>query len=1011
MNYFFFQMTRAIGVFFRTLRAFFARKIMGLGAQLRRLTNFSRHATKAASSSLQGVMSAAQKPTQPSDYVETGRLYISKALIIRILVGIVALFLLIYFVIWPFILSRFLTARFYEEDKRVKDWSGRVIVYSDKKKRLPLYSGRLEDGVLQGACKQYDRTGVLLFEGQLQDGMRVGAGKEYEEGVLVYEGQFASDLYSGRGRRFEDGQLVYDGQYDAGMRSGSGTAYEDGTLLYKGQFLDDLYEGRGKLYKNGDLYYDGGFHAGQAEGTGTVYEGGRLLYEGQFLGGLYEGRGKLYENGVLRYDGSFHVGVPDGTGTAYYPSGRISYQGQYLSGKPDGIGSEYREDGRKAYDGGFADGVYSGMGTMFFADGSQLEATFQNGEAEGSVEWKKNGLPYYQGEWTDGGPSGFGVLYSKAGKKIYEGPFLGGTIDGRSLLGYSADELREAFCESTLKSERVDDGYRILAEELGVTALCTFQTEGEPSTVYQIYLAAPAKSDWVTILPGMEHTRGVQWPPDVTPIQRTIRYIGQYGVNVEAGTYYAENALEEDWRTTALYADETRQQVVLLTWVRSDVTPIPLDIGGGSAGEDSVEAFLDALDKMDATAGSDLGEGAVFGSADPDSLLSGMADASEAVSLADAMIRRWELTEELSALTEAFDRTGILLEDLQDQISKGLASAEAVTELEQEQLELTSRIEACRTELKRAELQTDAAGIEDLGDYALGDMLVEFDPAEQDFSTLSLVAVAYAQATGSSRDAGEVQNEVKESLLDLTDAYGEVKLALAHYQNLVSNTKNEASAYAMGLGSKEAWYGAMNRQTLGRIELCGALAAFSRLANSFNQLTGGWVSRTFDWHRDSFETLFLADVLPVEVFAEAAAEAAGKAAEEAEKAAAAAEEAQQAAREAEGNAMAEYAAKQPAEEAKQAAQEAAAAASLAQSAAETAADASMRASLAANSAEAAVQASRAESAAEEASSASEQAREAQAAAEEAAKKAAEIAAMAAAKRAAAAQEGGLPPHG
>ena len=79
---------------------------------------------------------------------------------------------------------------------------------------------------------------------------------------------------------------------------------------------------------------------------------------------------------------------------------------------------------------------------------------------------------------------------------------------------------------------------------------------------------------------------------------------------MEAGTYYAENALEEDWRTTALYADETRQQVVLLTWVRSDVTPIPLDLGGGSAGEDSVEAFLDALDQMDATAGSDLGEGA-----------------------------------------------------------------------------------------------------------------------------------------------------------------------------------------------------------------------------------------------------------------------------------------------------------------------------------------------------------------------------------------------------------------
>ena len=992
MNYVLTQITRIFGVFFRTLRSFFLRRIVGLGAWVRNFTNVSRHASKVASSTLQGVMSATQKPTQASDYVETGRLYISKALIIRVLLVLVALALAIHFVVWPFILSRFLTARFYEEDKRVKEWSGRVIVYSDKRKTLPLFSGRLEDGVLQGECRQYDRTGVLLFEGQLRSGERVGSGKEYEDGVLVYEGQYAGGLYSGRGKLYADGQLVYDGQYDAGLRSGSGTAFEDGKLLYKGQFLDDLYEGRGKLYKDGDLYYDGGFHAGEAEGTGTVYEGGRLLYEGQFLSGQYEGRGKLYENGVLRYDGMFHLGVPDGTGTAYYPSGRMSYQGQYLAGKPDGVGSEYREDGRKAYDGGFAGGLYSGTGTLFYPDGSQLDASFQNGEAEGSVEWKKNGILYYQGEWAEGGPSGFGTLYSKAGKKLYEGPFLGGTIDGRSLLDYSADELRDAFCESTLLSERVGDGYRIVAEELGVTALCTFQTEGEASAVYQVYLASPGKSDWVAILPGMEHTQAVQWPEGAEPKQVTIRYVSQFGVRVEAGSYPAENAVAGTQRTTALYSDEAREHAVLLTWARTDVTPISPDWSGGSTQADSVEAFLDALDQMEGTAGSEMGSGASFGSENPDALLTAQPGVAEAVGLADTMIRLWELKEQISALEEAYGRAGVMLADARELAAKGLGTTDSVTALEQEQLELTSRIEACRTEYKRVEFQT--GGVEGLEDYALDEMLVDFDPAEQDFADLSLVAAAYAQATCSDSSPEEIQSAVKEGLLDLTDAYGAVKLALGHYQALEQNTKNEANAYAMGLGSKEAWYGAMNQQTLGRIELCSALAGFSRLANQFNKLTGGWVSRSFDWHREAFEPLYLAEVVPIDGFVAAAAESAAGAAASAEAAAAAAEAGAAAAAAAAACAERTPTAAPAAESAAKAAAAAEEQAAIAAAAAETAAAAAQEAAEAEYAAPAAALAAKAEAAAQEAAGAAEAANAAQAEAEEAAQAAEEAMEMA-----------------
>ena len=180
---------------------------------LRRLTNFSRHATKAASASLQGMASAAQNPSKPSDYVETDKLLISKSLIIRIVLIVIALALIGYFVVWPFVLSHFLTARFFVEDKRVADWSGRVIVYSDKKKTVPLYAGRLEDGVLQGECKLYDENGVLIYEGQLVNGERNGSGKAYENGVLVYDGRYTDEEYDGMGTLYEDGQLRYRGQY------------------------------------------------------------------------------------------------------------------------------------------------------------------------------------------------------------------------------------------------------------------------------------------------------------------------------------------------------------------------------------------------------------------------------------------------------------------------------------------------------------------------------------------------------------------------------------------------------------------------------------------------------------------------------------------------------------------------------------------------------------------------------------------------------------------------------
>ncbi len=816
MNFFFHQLGRSISVFFRTMRAFFSRKIVGLGSQIRRLTNFSRHATKAASSSLQGVMSAAQKPTSPSDYVETGRLYISKALIIRILLAVVALGLIIYFLAWPFILSHFLTARFVQTDKRIPDWSGRVIVYSDKKKTLPLYEGRLEDGVLQGEGKQYDEQGILTFEGQFQNGVRAGIGKEYEDGVLVYEGQFADGLYSGRGRRYDDGLLVYDGQYDAGLRTGSGTAYKNGKLLYDGQFQNDL----------------------------------------------YEGRGKLYQDGALCYDGDFHDGVPEGLGTAYYPSGKISYQGQYLAGKEDGSGTAFDEEGNKVFVGTFAGGDFGGQGVEYFSDGGQLLGEFVNGEPTGTVEWKKNGILYYQGEWADGAPSGFGTLYNKAGKVLYAGLFSGGTLDGHSLVGSATNKLREALGESSLRTELSGDSFRIVAEELGLTALCTFQTEAEESTVFQIYLTASAQGDWVNILPGAAHTNAAQWPEGAEPSRVTIYFVGQDDVLLEEGTYEAENAVADNRRTTVLYADESREQAVLVTWALTDVTLTALNLGGGSAKVEDVAGFMKALDKMDGPAGA--GGGAAFGKTSPDAAFGSVSDVAEAAGLTDTMLGYWEQKEQLLALQEIDDRLGVLLEDAKAAVAKGTGSTEAVEALEQQRLELTSRMESSMTAGKRMELQAESSGVTDLSGFSLGNMLVDFDPADLNLSELTLVSVAYAQAKDSETDTAEVETAVKAGLLDLTDAYSTVKLALAHYQAAAENTQRAAGAYSTGASTKAAWYEAMNAQSLARIEMCSALSDFSRAANALNLLTGGWVSRSFNWHNDVFGPLFEAELLPPE---------------------------------------------------------------------------------------------------------------------------------------------------
>lgn len=334
---------------------------MGIAAYFRRITNFSRSATKVAADSVQGAAAAMKKPTKREDYIETKRLFISKSFLLYLAIGLVLIGLLIYFVAWPFVLSHFLTAHFYHEDKRIPEWTGKVIVYYDEAKRVPMYSGTLENGALQGKGQEFDEDGLLIYEGDFVDGVRNGNGICYEAGVLVYEGQFQNGVYQGTGSLYEDGSLAYYGAFSDGLPNGMGTAYDHGVKCYEGSFADGLYNGEGSAYDRlGNLIYRGGFADGLYDGEGSAYDGsGDLIYRGGFADGLYDGDGTVYLANGDKIQSEFAAGIGGGS-IQWFKSGRLWYDGEAADLTPHGSGTIYAANGKVIYAGEMDQGTLDG---------------------------------------------------------------------------------------------------------------------------------------------------------------------------------------------------------------------------------------------------------------------------------------------------------------------------------------------------------------------------------------------------------------------------------------------------------------------------------------------------------------------------------------------------------------------------------------------------------------------------------------------------------------------------
>jgi len=847
LSYLFKQLIGSCGIFFRTIRAFFTRKVAGFSAYLRRVTNFSRKATKVATDSFQGAATAIKKPTKREDYVETRRLFISKSFLILGAITLILLALLIYFVVWPFLLSHFFTARFYQKDSRVETWSGKVVVCYDEKKKKPMYKGTLKEGVLQGKGSQYDEDGLLTFEGTFLDGLYDSNGTLYDKGVVIYEGEFKNGLKDGMGTSYADGGVVYRGQYAQDLYEGSGTLYQNRSMIYEGGFSGGKYNGSGTVYKNGKILYQGQLKDGVYEGAGELYEDGELCYKGTFVAGVFDGTGTAYQNGKLAYEGMFAGGLYDGDGTEYDSDGKtVRYKGAFAAGRYEGDGESYDDSGRLVYQGSFSAGLYDGDGTLYLSDGDSIESEFKAGEPNGSIRWYKSGKLWYDGSSAGLVPNGFGTIYSPAGKVVYAGQMDNGTIDGGWLLTLTADQAREAFGEADVKETDNGRGFLITNEYLDLSVLCTYQQENQEPQVYEAYFHPTG--DQMSLMPWEDEQSFMSWAEEK-------------GENTLA-VHTAETSDLQIWHKIEFtYQDFTLTGVSLaeggglvrLNWARPNTAS---SAGSGdetlTESQDRLAELMKGLDQI-GSGDADKPDAALV-----ESILSKAQTPADAETLLDAMCRFAAADTMAKAMDQSCQLAEKMLKEEKALLEQEQSTQETVDAWQERTDNNKLRLMQYQAAKEQARITIKKLAKTDVQDEDLQAAMLLFDPVTLDMSGMYAAAASYAQAlaAGKTVDTDELQVNLKLSAIDLALLYEDVTKAQKEAEKASEALSDATIGYSRGSADKSQLYLAQLDQNEAAISLISAMQTFTQKANTINTVTGGWIADSQDWLKDAFEQIF-----------------------------------------------------------------------------------------------------------------------------------------------------------
>ena len=599
---FFRQLMQSFGVVFRTMRAFFMRFLTSIGARIRSMTSVTRYASQIGPKVLDAAASTGKKPAKKEDYIETGSLLISKSLIITVLLVIIVGTIFMITIGWPFIVSTFLTKHMWQEDTKVKNYSGKVIIYYDETKKMPEFKGRLKDGKKVKEGTEYDKNNRVTFQGHYEDNVYNGYGEESVDGILVYKGNFANGKYEGEGIQNDT----------------------NGLLKYEGTFSNGEYEGTGKVYELGDLVYDGELSKGLYEGKGKLYEDNILVYSGTFSAGEYDGFGKLYEDGDVVYDGSFSAGVKSGRGVAYKKKHMI-YKGDFEEDTYNGTGVAYNDKGILVYKGGFVDGLYSGSGSLTLKNGEVIKGEFEAGKIIGDAKCFKDDKLFYEGSLNDNLPDGSGKLYSN-GNLVYEGPINGGTVDGAALLGMSYEDVQSAF-QNSGRRYLYENSFAMQLPKLGTTVVFSLATEDEDPMVTDVYIYDPQSvtdldlMEWKTPEDYMNAVRD-EIEQGITvrkvKVKQDALSIKEIPAKYSSADYYVPFVSDDS--ILRFWYEDTTDEVVFYQWTANKEDSLLADEEKEENGAEArVEAVLAkiGIDISDDDSGSgDAGAGAAAGGAD-----------------------------------------------------------------------------------------------------------------------------------------------------------------------------------------------------------------------------------------------------------------------------------------------------------------------------------------------------------------------------------------------------------
>lgn len=827
---FFQQILNSCGLVFRTFRAFLTRQVVGLRARIRRVTSLSRQAVRLVPKAMSSVAVAGKKPTKREDFVETKRLFVAKSLLVMLVVGLIAFGLLFYFVIWPWLVRMFFTARLYQNDEAVPTYSGKVIVYYDQEKDMPMLQGKMEEGMLQGQGKAYDEAGRVQYEGAFVDGLYEGKGSYYEEGVLVYTGDFAGGVYEGKGTLYEAGEIVYEGQFSGGLREGTGTAYQDGVVCYKGDFAADLYDGDGTSY----------------------YPNGQILHRGSYLQGKY-----------------------DGEGTLYYENGQVQYKGGFLDGLYDQTGNLYNEDGSLLYQGGFLQGLYSGDGVLNISKDLRLTGAFEAGEPTGSVTIHWGGKLYYEGYVEGLVPHGEGTLYASTGESIYIGNMLYGVPDLGSLLNKTGDEVRAAFGEAELiETPGERNGFSINNKALGVTLFCTYKTEEADPTVYYVYGydqdADPFADAMSWYTPEEYEAQAAGYDKQ----ERDEAAVFTGGVPYANGTYHRTAYYYEDYVFVG-WSRPGETEWVMVEWIVNQ--SLPDATGTESSGDGGNATRMDSLlSKLGLTESEAEGEAAqaeteagtessgaaatdtqaeasqasssqatatlaaaseepvcdYYGTAAPMELLGGATSGSALETALTAMADYYLQAETRQAMEEQAAWKKALLAAEEEKHSMGTGSQETLDALTAEVNKLELAANRAMVAMEKIQLEAKSTLTGALADYDLTGALFLVDPATLDVDALKGAGDSEAIALG---------------LMDLELAWQELLQAQTDYNTAKGDMEKALEGYAMGTVDETARCDALCAHSQASVDLHTAIHGCAVQMYALNTLTNGMLASQYDW--------------------------------------------------------------------------------------------------------------------------------------------------------------------